>query len=310
MEGTLAWSTRSDPALVNRQVAGMALDPGGNVYQLELYGDLKLSRYSGSSGARRWTVSVGDGHAGASHVALGPDANPIVVTHDSSEQLVFRKYSGSTGAVIWQTTVSDAGFYRRIVDAMTDSSGNFYCTGWRSDTSYQNGYDILTMMVTATGVVKWVRLVPRLDSGRELGSSIIAGPNGTVFVGGIRDVQAGAGDEEAAFVGRYYASSGKVIFEQTQPRAAPGSAIATTVALAADGTVRYIYEHFDGSKYLGGLNASGVQQWEIPVNQYPESYSLDASLVPLTVAADGTMIVPTTAIDAMGGDQWAIWAFQ
>ncbi|MDC0078328.1 SBBP repeat-containing protein [Deltaproteobacteria bacterium] len=272
---------------------GFYIDSSGNVYVSgATYGgldgntnagnsDLFVVKYN-SSGTKQWTKQLGTAeYDEARGVATDLSGNVYVVggtkgklagASNSGRTDVFLIKYNSSGTKQW--TKSLGSNENDLANGVTtDSSGNFYVTGFTykylDGNTSAGSSDLFVVKYNSSGTKKWTRQLG--SSSRDHARGVATDSSGNVYVtgdtyGGV-DGNTNAGYNDL-FVVKYNSSGTK---QWTKQFGTPSSDLADGVATDSSGNVYvvgYTYGDLDGNTNTGAsdifvvkYNSSGTKQW-------------------------------------------------
>jgi uncharacterized delta-60 repeat protein len=262
----------------NDLLAGMAIDPAGNVV---VTGSTYTAKFAAADGALLWTQPF----PGVGQDVAVDSAGNVFVTGRSSGTSVdtyTAKYAGANGTLMWQRSYDGpAGGQDTAYSIAVDATGNAVIAGYSVGVSGDDDW-LVIKYAGADGVTQWTVRYDGNSEGDDRPSRLALDAGGNVLVTGSSARVEGGAYSNDAYTAKYAAANGQLLWEHRYQPA--GSGFFTGIDLAVDA---------GGNVIMGGA-------------------SLGVSAVAKFAAADGTLlwdrvqsglitpIVSTVGIDAAG----------
>lgn len=221
--------------------------------------DIRVIKIEGATGATVWDVLLDSGSpVDPKGIAIGPDANPIVVatafsTGNSDFRLV--KLDGATGAILWNV-LFDGDPDELAAAVAIGPDGNPIVTGSGQNSDFS---DIRTAKFDGTtGALLWsVRFSSGFD---DYGNALAVTPEGDAVVAGLSDLESNSGPRVIMYDG----TTGATIWNVFLPEAANGNESETFgVAVGSDGNPVITGDDLSGgTTFAAKINgADGTLLW-------------------------------------------------
>ena len=290
--GTKEWTKQLGSASSD-YANGLATDSSGNVYVAGVtYGgldgnsnqdtsDLFVVKYN-SSGTKQWTKQYGTGEYDEARGVATDSSGNVYVVGGTKGNLNGISNSGRTDAFVIKFNSSDTKQWTKKLGTWqndlangvaTDSSGNFYVTGFTyqdmdGNTSAGNA-DLFVAKYNSSGTKQWTKQLGTSKNDRARG--VVTDSSGNVYVtgdtyGGL-DGNTNAGYNDL-FVVKYNSSGTK---QWTKQLGTSSTDLANGIATDSSGNI-YVtggtYGGLDGNTNAGNIdlfvvkyNSSGTKQW-------------------------------------------------
>ena len=289
----------------------IAIDSSGNLYVTGMtFGGLDWNTNSGSndlfvvkynsSGTKQWTKQYGTGQYDEARGVATDSSGNVYVVGGTKGNLLGISNSGRTDAFVIKFNSSGTKQWTKKLGTAqndlangvaTDSSGNFYVTGFTyqhldGNTSAGNA-DLFVVKYDSKGKKQWTKQLGTKRNDRATG--VATDSSGNIYVTGYTywkldgNTYAGSND---AFVVKYNSSGTK---QWTKQFGTPSSDLADGVAVDSSGNVYvvgYTYGELDGNTNTGAsdifvvkYNSSGTKQWTKQLGSSSPDYNYGRSNV-------------------------------
>lgn len=170
----------------------------------------------------------------------------------------------ANGNTLWSEIYDGKGSSLDIASAiLLDSHDNLYITGYSSTGLNPGSEDILTIKLTPSGIIRWIRSYNGKANGTDQANSLAVDINGNIYIGGASDT----GNFHLVYALIKYDSTGNFQWNKNY-----------FYSQTPEDFIYYVALDKQNNIYVTGLSFGGVSDFDIATIKYSQTVGISQSL--------------------------------